>query len=65
MPTLHVIYGLPGAGDVPLDECKRRVRERNVARPAGLYFGDVSDGLFDQVVKHIVPPTASEGFHIA
>lgn len=49
---------------VPLDECRRRVRERNVARPAGLYFGDVSDELFDQVVAHIVPPGDDEGIPI-
>jgi hypothetical protein len=28
----------------------------------GLYFGHVSDELFDQVVPHIVPPAAGEGF---
>jgi predicted kinase len=51
---LHVL-------DVPLEECRRRLRERNVARPAGLYFGDVSDELFDEVVKHIVMPGDGEG----
>lgn len=56
----HVLHVL----DVPVEECRRRVQERNVARPAGLYFGDVSDALFDQVVPHIVPPGAGEGFHI-
>ena len=52
--VLHVL-------DVSLEDCRRRVQERNVTRPAGLYFGDVSDELFDQVVKHIVPPGEDEG----
>lgn len=50
---LHVL-------DVPVEECRRRVRARNVAKPAGLYFGDVSDEMFDLVVPHIVPPGEDE-----
>lgn len=57
----HVLHVL----DVPADECKRRLHERNATRPAGLYFGDVSDELFDAVVQHIVPPRADEGIRIA
>lgn len=52
--VLHVL-------DVPIEECRRRVRERNVSKPAGLYFGDVSDAQFDLVVPHIVPPIETEG----
>jgi predicted kinase len=54
---LHVL-------DVAADECRRRLHERNQTRPAGLYFGDVSDALFDAVVRHIVPPTEAEGLRI-
>jgi predicted kinase len=54
----HVLHVL----DVPPEECKRRLHARNAEKPAGLYFGDVSDELFDAVVKHIVPPAADEGF---
>lgn len=50
---LHVL-------DVPADECRRRLHERNADRPAGLYFGDVSDALFDAVVDRIIPPAADE-----
>ena len=39
----HLLHVL----DVPADECKRRLHERNATKPAGLYFGDVSDELFD------------------
>jgi predicted kinase len=56
----HLLHVL----DVPLDECKRRVRARNETRPAGLYFGDVSDALVDQVAPHIVPPAPAEGFQV-
>jgi predicted kinase len=54
---LHVL-------DVAIDECRRRVRERNATRPAGLYFGDVGDAMFDRVVPHVVPPHDDEGFHV-
>lgn len=53
----HLLHVL----DVPLEECRRRVQGRNADKPAGLYFGDVSDAMFDMVVPHIVPPTAGEG----
>jgi len=56
----HVLHVL----DVPEEECRRRVRERNATKPAGLYFGDVSDELVTQVLPHIVPPDESEGFRI-
>jgi predicted kinase len=55
--TLHVL-------DVPDEECRRRVRERNSTKPAGLYFGDVSDEIVTQVLPHIVPPDRAEGFRI-
>ena len=52
----HLLHVL----DVPADECRRRLHERNATRPAGLYFGDVSDELFDAVVQHIIPPRDEE-----
>ena len=57
----HLLHVL----DVPADECRRRLHERNATRPAGLYFGDVSDELFDAVVQHIVPPRDGEGLRTA
>jgi predicted kinase len=56
----HLLHVL----DVPADECRRRLHERNTLKPAGLYFGDVSDELFDAVVQHIVPPREDEGLQI-
>ncbi len=56
----HVLHVL----DVPDDECKRRVRERNLTRPAGLYFGDVGEAVVDQVVQHITLPADHEGFNL-
>ncbi|MFL5451725.1 MAG: AAA family ATPase [Myxococcales bacterium] len=50
--------------DVPDEECRRRVRERNTTKPPGLYFGDVSEEIVAQVVPHIVPPAESEGFRV-
>lgn len=52
----HLLHVL----DVPADECKRRLHDRNATRPDGLYFGDVSDELFDAVVQRIVPPHRDE-----
>jgi predicted kinase len=57
----HLLYVL----DVPADECKRRVHERNATQPDGLYFGDISDELFDAVVRRIVPPRGEEAIRIA
>jgi len=54
----HVLHVL----DVPVDECRRRLHERNTHQPPGLYFGHVSDELFDRIVPHIVPPTPDESF---
>jgi predicted kinase len=56
----HVLHVL----DVPEEECRRRVRDRNSTKPAGLYFGDVSEEIVTQVLPHIVPPDESEGFRI-
>jgi predicted kinase len=56
----HVLHLL----DVPVDECRRRLHERNDTRPAGLYYGHVADDLFDRILPYIVPPTPEEGFHI-
>jgi predicted kinase len=56
----HVLHLL----DVPDEECRRRVRERNATKPPGLYFGDVSEEIVAQVVPHIVPPSESERFRV-
>lgn len=57
----HVLHVL----DVPVDECRRRLHERNAAQPPGLYFGHVADDLFDRIVPLIVPPAPDEGFRVA
>jgi predicted kinase len=56
----HLLHVL----DVPADECRRRLHERNAAKPDGLYFGEVSDELFDAVVQYIVPPRVEEAIRI-
>jgi predicted kinase len=56
----HVLHVL----DVPDDECRRRVRARNEAKPVGLYFGYVSDAIFNAVLPHITLPTDAEGFTV-
>jgi predicted kinase len=42
--------------------CKRRVAERNRTRPAGLYWGDVSEEMLDTVNRYFQPPAAEEGW---
>ncbi len=56
----HVLHVL----DVPVDECRRRLHQRNAEQPPGLYFGHVADELFDAIVPHIVPPAPEEGFRV-
>lgn len=54
---LHVI--------VASDElCKIRLRLRNETKPAGLYYGNVTEALFDEVTRYFVPPADQEGFEI-
>lgn len=59
-PAGHELHVL----DVPDDECRRRVHARNDTNPAGLYFGHVSDAIFDAVLPHITPPTEAERFTV-
>jgi hypothetical protein len=55
---LHVI--------VASDElCKIRLRLRNETRPAGPYYGTVTEARFDEVTRYFVPPADSEIFEIA
>jgi predicted kinase len=56
----HVLHVL----DVPVEECRRRLHQRNAEQPPGLYFGHVADELFDAIVPHIVPPAPEEGFRV-
>jgi hypothetical protein len=42
--------------------CKMRIAERNRAKPEGIYWGDVTEELFDEVDKYFQPPTSAEGF---
>jgi predicted kinase len=44
--------------------CRRRIQERNRTRPEGIYWGDVSDELFDEVNRYFQPPTSEEGLTI-
>jgi len=44
--------------------CRERVRDRNRTKPEGIYWGDVSDALLDEVNKYFQPPTHDEGFTI-
>jgi predicted kinase len=44
--------------------CKQRVAQRNVSKPAGVYWGDVSEATLDTVNAYFQPPTPSEGFTI-
>ena len=56
--VLHVI-------DAAIEVCRARVQQRNRDRPAGVYFGEVSDALFEAVVPRIVRPSDAEGFRIS
>lgn len=56
----HVLHYISGSDEL----CKRRVRQRNEMKPAGIYFGDVSDAEFDEVTRYFVPPSQNEGFHV-
>ncbi len=46
------------------DTCKARVRQRNLSKPEGVFFGVVTDQQVDEVNKFFAPPAAEEGFTI-
>ena len=53
----HVLHYL----DVPDEECKARLRQRNAS---GLHPFCTSDAEFDAITRHFVPPATAEGFHV-
>jgi predicted kinase len=55
--VLHVIE----ASD---SQCLANIHRRNMERPAGVYWGDVSDETFHAVTAHFAPPQPEEGFRI-
>jgi hypothetical protein len=44
--------------------CKARLRKRNETMPEGLYFGHVSEDIFDPVTSLLAPPSQAEGFNV-
>jgi len=44
--------------------CKARLRQRNELKPEGLYYGEVSEAVFDEVTRYFVPPSEQEGFRV-
>jgi predicted kinase len=44
--------------------CKQRVAARNLAKPAGVYWGDVSEATLDAVNAYFQLPTPEEGFTV-
>lgn len=56
----HELHSI--VADSPL--CKQRIAQRNLTRPAGVYWGDVSEDMFHAVDKYFQPPAAAEGFTI-
>ena len=53
----HMLHYL----DVPDEECKARLRQRNAS---GLHPFSTSDAQFDAITRHFVPPATAEGFHV-
>ncbi|WP_215408520.1 ATP-binding protein [Janthinobacterium sp. JC611] len=53
----HVLHYL----DVPDEECKARLRQRNAS---GLHPFSTSDAEFDAITRHFVPPSDAEGFRV-
>jgi predicted kinase len=54
----HQLHYIP----VDDDTCRARVRQRNVSKPEGLFFGHVTDEQVDEVNTYFTPPGAEEGF---
>ena len=54
----HLLHVLSVDGET----CRARVRQRNRDRPAGVFFGIVSEEQVDEVNRYFIPPTEEEGF---
>ena len=56
----HVLHYLP-VDDVT---AKERVKARNIGRPPGVFYGEVTDAQVDEVNRYFTPPAPEEGFRI-
>lgn len=56
----HLLHWIDGSDA----ECLDNVHRRNAEKPAGLYFGPVSDEQVRWVLPLIVPPSPEEGFNV-
>jgi len=56
----HMLHVITASDEL----CKTRLRLRNETKPAGLYYGHVSEALFDEVTRYFVPPADHENFLI-
>jgi predicted kinase len=57
----HLLHWIEASND----ECLSNIHRRNEEKPAGVYWGQVSDELFHAVTPHFVPPSPEEGFQLA
>jgi predicted kinase len=55
--VLHVIEATDSG-------CLVNIRRRNREKPAGVYWGHVTDENFHAVTAHFVPPQPEEGFRV-
>jgi len=56
----HVLHWIDGSDA----ECLANVRRRNEEKPAGIYWGPVSDEVFHRVLPHVVAPSTQEEFNV-
>ncbi len=59
-PADHVLHYL----DVDEATCLARVHQRNETRPAGIFFGVVTDAQVKEVNPYFVAPSADENFNV-
>jgi predicted kinase len=56
----HVLHVIVASDEL----CKARLRLRNETKPEGLYYGTVTEAVFDAVTRHFVPPSDQERFQV-
>ena len=54
----HQLHYIPAVDDT----CRTRVRQRNLSKPEGMFFGHVTDQQLDEVNTYFTPPGPEEGF---
>jgi len=56
----HVLHVIDASDEL----CRAQLQLRNETKPEGIYYGKVTEAVFDAVTRHFVLPSDDEGFRV-